>query len=289
MPIDHLYVARDDSTTIISRRRITVTGVGTRTSRWGGLEETVSVRQSLLPAVTPGRAAAVVVPPGLTAGALWLAGVGTELVVGAGAAVFLAGAYLTPWLARLRPAAKRDGQQGDQPFRTLFDRPEQQLFEQTLDVARRITETWPELSGLVDHRDAVWALNQALWDMADLLSAHQEVRRIAEALEAQGTGDTPIADAVSHNLAGQLTTARERLRRIDDEMTSRMTALEAAESAGRRFVREIRLIQTLRETAQSLSTEPAEPMTDTGAELAERTTAVIDAYRELSPDFNPRQ
>ncbi|XVV09185.1 hypothetical protein ACQP2X_30605 [Actinoplanes sp. CA-131856] len=287
MPIDDLYVARDDTTTIVSRRRFRVGGTRSSTARWGGVEETVSVRQSPLPALTPRGFAAVVVPPGLTVGALWLAGVGAEIVVGAGVAVFLAGAYLNPLLSRLRPAAKRARPPADQPFRTLFDEPERQRFGQALDVARALSATWPELAGLVDRREAVWALNQALWDIADLLAGHQEIRRLAESLDREGAGGGPLTGELSRTLAGQLAEARGRLRRLDDEVTSRIAALETAESAGRGLVREMRLIEAMREAARSLGEQPAAPAVDPGAELAERTTAVIDAYRELSPDFRP--
>jgi hypothetical protein len=291
MPIGRLYVVRDDDTTIVSRHRLRVAGLGLRTSRCGGWEETVSVRQNVLPAPAFGRAAAVVLPPALSAGALWIAGARPEIVVGAGAAVFLAGAYLMPMLARLRPAAKQDGPKedgraADAPFRTLFDRPERHRFAQTLDLAKRITDAWPALSGLIDRRETERALNQALWDIADLLSRQQDVRRIAETLQAQSADGTPLADAVSRELGDQVAKARERLRRLELEVASRMAALETVEAAGRRFVREQRLIQTLRETGQFLNTQVAEPPTDAGAELAERTTAVLEAYRELSQDLH---
>jgi hypothetical protein len=150
----------------------------------------------------------------VTATALGLAGIAPELTVGAAVAVFLVGAYLTPLLARFRSGAKPVRESRDQPFRTLFDQAERHRFEQVLDAARQITDTWPDLAGLIDRRDAVWALNQALWDLADLLSAHQEVRRIAESLEAQNAQDPPLSDGVSHDLAAQM-----RARRGTDSKT----------------------------------------------------------------------
>ena len=109
------------------------------------------------------------------------------------------------------------------------------------------------------------------------------------AAQSQGTADIAnlSSDSYQQGLATQLTTARERLRRLDGEVATRVAALEDVEVAGRRFVREMRLIQTLREAARSLSEQPPEPTEDTGSELAKRTTAVLDAYRELSPEFRP--
>ncbi len=284
MPIDRLYVARDDSTTIISRQRLRVAGPRLAVSRWGGVEESVSERQRILPAPSLLRAASVVLPPGVMTGALWLAGTGLDIAFCAGAATFFAGAYLIPLAQKLRRTAPRD-QGGAAPFRALFDAQEREQFDETLDVARRVAETWPALSGLIDERDAQWALNEALWDLAVILGRRQDTRRIVESLEGHRTEDLSPTGRLGDSLAGQLSKAVATLGRLDADIAARRASIASAEATGRRFVREQALIQDLRQASRSLDAEPAESTgVDAASELADRTAAVIDAYRELSSD-----
>ena len=284
MPIQRLYVARDDNTTIVSLRRLRVTGPGMVVTRWGGIEESVSASQTILPAPSLKQAAAVLLPPGLTATAFWAAGAGSEATIGAGTAVLFVGAYLWPLLQRkLRPADARPRNTGDAPFRTLFDEQERRLFQETLDVAERITDTWPDLEGLIDQRDAEWSLNQALWDLADLLARRQQVRRILASLESQKTEHLRPDSTASAGLAANLTRARTTLQRLENEAAARRASLADAQAAGTRFVHEQRTLKALQESSESLTALPVESTrADIGAELAERTAAVLQAYQELS-------
>ena len=281
MPIDRLYVARDDTTTIVSRRRIRVAGPGLAVSRWGGVEESVSERQSILPAPSLLRAATVVLPPGAVTAALWLAGTGPDITFLAGAATFFAGAYLIPLVGKRRRAAPRS-----EGFGALFDAPEREQFDQALEVARRVTETWPALSGLIDQRDAQWALNEALWELAVILGRRQDARRIVESLEGHRTDELSPTSELGESLAGQLAKAVAALGRLDADIAARRASIASAEETGRRFVREQELIRKLREASRSLDAQPADAAgVDAASELADRTAAVIEAYRELSEDY----
>ncbi|MEV6344683.1 hypothetical protein [Actinoplanes sp. NPDC051851] len=308
MPIDRLFIARDAKSTIVSLRRLRVTGEDMTVSRWGGIEARESAAQTVHPAPSGARPAVALLPPVLATGVLWAAGVTPGLAVGAGGVLFFALAYLDPVLRARRQAktvpraeqsgTDRDGTdrggieqggadqggagRGGALFRTLFDEPERRRFQDALTVAESVAGTWPALAGLIDERDARWALNQALWDLADVLARHQDIRRILAALEEYADDDLPRAQ---RDVTEQLTTARAALRRLDEQIASREASLAAAERAGRRLDRERRLDETLRESAASIDIQAVgSPGVDTAGELAEQTDAVVQAYRELAAE-----
>jgi len=201
-----------------------------------------------------------------------------ELAIGS-AAVF---GYLAAWplLARLlRPRGEYERAISDDAGRADLARARA--------AVHRITVAWPHLGALVDEA-AQPTLDEALWYLAADLLQRAEVRAARAEIE-QVLADLPEGDpertalssragdlgAIDQRLDATVATQVERLERLADECARHLIAQatqERMESATRR--------------ADSLlgagAAEPATPATpDPAAELAERTSAVLGAYREL--------
>ncbi len=72
---------------------------------------------------------------------------------------------------------------------------ERATFDGALDLADRISDTWPELGGLVDPGDADVLLGGALWDLSGVLVRRQQLRRVLSDLDRSGYDDLPAGDA----------------------------------------------------------------------------------------------
>lgn len=107
----------------------------------------------------------------------------------------------------------------------------------------------------------------------------------------------PDFAAASDEIAGearyQLGAARAAHAEIEAELVRREASLRRAEEAGRDFIREqdmrraIRAAERSLRVAPPLGLPPAPPVQDAGADLAEHTRSVLDAYRELTAVLRP--
>jgi hypothetical protein len=287
-----LYVARDARVLVVSRQHLRTAGGRTAHRRWPGVLETSSATPDPEPPHSWKGAMAVGLPPLVSIAALPLLGVPIAASVGVGFLVFFGSAYLTP-LFRRRSA--RRAAEATTPAltsvsdtaRLLFDADERASFERALAAADRISDTWPELAGLVDPADAEPMLGAALWDLSGLLVRRQEVRRVLAGLDRPEYVDLPPGDA-ARDLEAHRSEAAALLAGIDADIARREASLTAAETAGRDFVRERDARLAVAEAARALrglTAEPAalpDPSEDGAAELAERTETVLAAYRELT-------
>jgi hypothetical protein len=286
-----LYVARDARVLVVSRQPLRTVGGRTVTRRWPGVLESSSATPDPEPPRTLKGAAVVGVPPLVTFAALPLVGVPITFAVGAGMLVFLGAAYLAPLLRRrmAKGTAVPALTSGSDNARLLFDAEERACFEQALAAADRISDTWPELDGLVDPADADPMLGAALWDLSGLLARRQEVRRVLIGLDRPEYADLPAGDA-ARELETHRSEAAALLAGIDADIARREASLAAAETAGRDVVREREARRAVAEAARALRGLTPDPelapdtSEDTAAELAERTETVLAAYRELTAD-----
>ncbi|GGK88217.1 hypothetical protein [Mangrovihabitans endophyticus] len=167
----------------------------------------------------------------------------------------------------------------------LWASAERAAFARVMDVARRIRRTWPDLAGMIDPQVADHDLTRALDELAALLARRQEIRRLRAELADAARADLPPGSSAMIALAER----RDRVEQLWQETgvtANRMlSAVDAAALAGESWIREQRLRQTTRDADLMLSRITAgiaQPAAESGAELAERTAAVVAAYRELA-------
>jgi hypothetical protein len=166
----------------------------------------------------------------------------------------------------------------------LVAREERAAYERALVVSRRIRRTWPALGDLVDPADADRTLTRALEELAALMARRQQIRRLRTELREASPGTVPPDSPAVQALTAQRDRV-ERLWRATGAQANRMlSSIDAAAMAGESLIREQRLQQTAREAERvitRLALTGAAPAIPAGPELAERTAAVIAAYREL--------
>ena len=173
---------------------------------------------------------------------------------------------------------------GDDAF-VLHAAEERIAYGRALEVARRVRATWPALRHMIDAEQADLDLTAALRDLAGIMARRQQIRRLREELGSASRHDLPADSPAVQALAEQRLRV-EGLWRSSAEAANRILAsINAAALAGENLIREQRIGETARaaELAISRLTAVAAPA-DSGPALAERTAAVIAAYRELAAD-----
>ena len=271
-----LYVAHDDKLVIVSRLPLEVVGGRGLSFGWGSVVE-------VTPAEQPGDQRPLTgVPYGLgiifgivgvlllLGGAPW-GGLLVLLGVAAGGGTALYG-----W--RRRPgviSAPRLGSDREQ-HHVLFDDRDRKMFSDAIDLCQRTSETWPALGALIDVPMAERQLAQALFDLAGALERRQELRELhAELAKHDG----------AFELAPRMVKATSALAEVDDEVAQRLATLNTVAVAGEELIRDQEIDALAREADEALarltSAGPA-IVADAGSELAERTEAVLRAYRELT-------
>ncbi|GGQ78996.1 hypothetical protein [Couchioplanes azureus] len=161
---------------------------------------------------------------------------------------------------------------------------ERAAYGRALVVARRVRGTWPQLRHMIDAEDADRSLTAALRELAAIMNRRQQIRRLREELGAAADHNLPADSPAVQALAEQRLRV-EGLWRSSAAAANRILAsINAAALAGENLIREQRVGETAREAELAISrlaVAGAAPA-DSGPELAERTAAVIAAYRELA-------
>lgn len=298
-----LYVARDENLTVVSRGRVRMGGAHRVDHPWGALVERagapalreratasqdrvtdtqglVSRPQKRVTAVgsqSKRRALAaiadatfVVVPPVL-AGSITAAFAPVEVGYGVGGCLLLAtSALVQPLRRRLTSRGPRAGR-----HETRVLTSERSALHRAINLADRISETWPALGSMVDIPDAEHALSEALWEIADLLFRRQTLTSILADLSRPEFAAQP-----SGELTAQLRATKEALSELDVDLARREASLRRADEAGRDFLRE----QDMRHAIKAAEDELTTPvlLSDAGTHLADQTRSVLEAYRELT-------
>lgn len=162
-------------------------------------------------------------------------------------------------------------------------RRERPAFERAIVTARRIRRTWPALSGMIDPVTAGHALTGALDDLATVLVRRQEILRLRDGLAGVREEDIPADSPAKLALNDQRERVGQLLRETSEQAGHILSAIEATARAGEAFLREQHLGDTVRQAELVLSSlSVSAPSAGSGTELAERTGAVISAYRDLS-------
>ncbi|WP_133872466.1 hypothetical protein [Paractinoplanes brasiliensis] len=169
--------------------------------------------------------------------------------------------------------------------RVLLTEQERAVFRRAAGVSRRIRRTWPGLPGMIDPETADVALTRALDDLGAVLVRRQELRRLRAGLEEVGDRGVPADSPAVLALAAQRERAAELWRETGEQANRILRSLDRAALAGEAFLREREIGETARQAElvlAGLADRPGALAADAGPELAERTAAVITAYRELA-------
>lgn len=167
--------------------------------------------------------------------------------------------------------------------RVLWTVPERAAFYDALESARRVRATWPALGGMIDPVTADRALTRALAELAEVLEQRQELRRLRADLA--GVRDAGIPADSPARLAADVQRGRaDEAWRVAGETANRILgSIDVAARAGEGFIRERQVAATARHAERTLArVTGAGTVAGSGPELADRTEAVIAAYRDLA-------
>jgi len=171
----------------------------------------------------------------------------------------------------------------DDRARVLWAPEERVAFERAVVVSHRIRRTWPSLRDMIDPVAADRVLTLALDDLAALMGRRQEVRRLRAELARVGSQDVPADSPALHALVAQQARVERLWAETGAQANRILGSINAAAVAGETFLRE----QQIGAAARAAEAVLAEltlgpPPAEHGPELADRTEAVITAYRELA-------
>jgi hypothetical protein len=162
---------------------------------------------------------------------------------------------------------------------------ERSAYEKALVVARRIRRTWPALERMIDPVDAEATLARALDDLAAIMSRRQEIRRLRAELHDTDHRDLPADSPAVRALLEQRARVDALWRETGGSANRILASINAAAVAGDNLVREQRIGATADRADAALAQLTAAGRArsvEAGPDLAERTAAVVTAYRELA-------
>ncbi|MET8148029.1 hypothetical protein ACIBSW_13940 [Actinoplanes sp. NPDC049668] len=165
----------------------------------------------------------------------------------------------------------------------LYAAEERAAFERAVVVSRRVRGTWPALRHMIDPDEADRNLSSALEQLAAVMSRRQQIRQLRAELAGAAPHGLPAGSPAVRALAEQRLRVEGLWRSTAGEANRILASINAAALAGENLLREQRIGETAREAELAISRLTADPASsDAGPELAERTAAVIAAYRELA-------
>ncbi|MCA2219408.1 hypothetical protein [Jidongwangia harbinensis] len=167
----------------------------------------------------------------------------------------------------------------------LVARAERTAYQQALVLSRRVRRTWPALGDLIDPADADRTLTRALDELAALMARRQQIRRLRADLAGVDHAALPADSAAVLALDAQRHRVDALWRETGGAANRMLAGLTTAALAGENLIREQRVHRTAREAELAISrlaVAGPRPVVPAAPELAERTAAVIAAYRDLA-------
>ncbi|GAA2599986.1 hypothetical protein GCM10010399_33490 [Dactylosporangium fulvum] len=223
---------------------------------------------------------------------------GGAFVVAAGVAITVS-AVFTPWVGvpmgvaavvyighRYVSGEAALTERWDQRHRMLRRGPEAEVFRRGFRAARIALTTWPQLRSLTRVDSPRQEIAGSLWALAGLLRDHAALREQVDSLE-RARLDLPAGVALHGELAERLAVVEASRLPVHAEIERRLAALETLAAECTRFVQDEETLRKAHEAVRQADrllgriTPPVTTPPDGTRELAERTRAVIGAYREL--------
>ncbi|BFU46230.1 hypothetical protein [Krasilnikovia sp. MM14-A1004] len=197
----------------------------------------------------------------------------------------IAGLVVVGWVqARAARAGVLATPRNDQAH-VLLAREERIAYERAVAVSHRIRRTWPDLRALIDPVDADRTLARGLEQLAALLARRQEIRVLRDELIEAARMELPHGSPAAEALAAQRSRVEELWRDTGLTANRMLRSIAAAAHTGETLLREQQVGRTARDAELAISRLAAVGATgpsEAGPELAERTAAVVEAYRELA-------
>lgn len=276
-----MYVGADRDKVVVSPNPIKLRSGRARRHTHGSWTELIPVRPSGRSRDERVRTASQVALTLLILGAL-ITGLGIPWYVVSAAATATVG-----WLVAHQSRAARTAifaPPRGEGSHVLHSARERTAYVRALETARRVRATWPALQHMIDPAEADRALTAALHDLAAVLARRQELRRLRDELAGAARHDLPADSPAVLAWHAQQQRAEQLWTESRDHANHILAGIDAAARAGENLIREQRLHTTARaaELAISRLTAATPPPSTAAPELAERTAAVIAAYRELS-------
>lgn len=280
-----VWIARDPSTTAVALRPVEISSRPSRHG-WGNIID-LTPGQPMTAKAADRRAKFQLILVSLGAlyfcgnggGAYWwlillVAGVLTMAIFSASAKAEQPGKVVTPDLHRYPDV-----------HRLLTGAPERGEFDRLLRLAERVGKTLPALKHLVDPNEAGGLLAQALWDGAKNLARKEEIRAVRDDLKRHAQERSDEMSRSRLDLLQQQQRASTLWSEVNEELDKLRSHLTAAAEAGEAFIRDRDLDETLSRTEKALAQLSIDdPSNSSGAseQLADETSAVVQAYRELN-------
>jgi hypothetical protein len=275
-----LHIGVDAEKIVVSPDRIRARTGRARRQRAGSVVETLPV-----PPSGRGRELRVTflarlsLPVILLSAVLYAAGLPWWLLLGASA-----GALGLVWRRDHRAAQPAVFEVPRDPAARVLRTPQERAaYSRAVAVARRVRRTWPALPGMIDPAVADHSLTHALDDLATLLVRRQEIRRLRTGLSGVRQRAVPADSPAVQALATQRDRAEELWLATGEQANRILRGIDAAALAGETFLQEQQIGRTARQAGLVLSRLTAvPPPAEAAPDLADRTQAVLDAYRELA-------
>ncbi|MFG1903167.1 hypothetical protein [Micromonospora carbonacea] len=281
----HLWIATDAETTTVAQCKLRMSG---RTnSRRVGRITILSPGEPISPKAAEKRIGFQLLL--IAAGASYLCCWGSQIHWG----LILAGAVILTAFALSASANAKKPSTVVTPslhlhpdrHRILVAHQDRRSFNDLLILTERIDKTLPALAGLVDSKNAAALVTQSLWEGAGFLVRRQEIRSVRESL---GRHEGHSIGAPSRSRL-DLRSQQQRADALWDEAKKDLKRLKfhltATAEAGEAFIRDRELDDTLQRTEEALdrlSVDGSHAGAYAGEQLADETTAVLTAYRELN-------
>lgn len=199
----------------------------------------------------------------------------------AGVAVAAAGLGVTAWLGWRRYTwVAEQWTEGHQVLTHYDDR---DVIKRAASNVRYTATTWPQLRAHVDLDDPAPVLVGQLWDLTVLVGERASVRELLQRLQMAGHG-LPEGTTTATELADRITRTETDLDRLTADIDQRRTQLWRLAKEVGAFVGEQEALaraNAMIHDADQRRGLPA-PAANAVGELADHTSAVLAAYRELT-------
>ena len=177
--------------------------------------------------------------------------------------------------------------------RTLDHYDDKSLFSRALSAAKTILASWPHILPLVQLGVPRDELAASLWSLTGLLSNRAELRTQQQSLQ-RARLDLPDGAAVGRDVEDRLARVDASLAELERGIKRRVDSLEAFARECVEFIRTEQAIARAREAVRRADLSlgqippPSTAAPDAGEDVAERTQAIMQAYRQLSTEQDRR-
>jgi hypothetical protein len=200
----------------------------------------------------------------------------------AGVAVTAAGLGVTLWQALRRYT--RVAHQWTEGHLVLTHYDDRAVVQDAAKNVRYTATVWPQLHVHVELDDPAPMLARRLWDLALLVGQRAATRELRQQLVAAGRG-VPDGTRTAAELAKRIVRTDNDLVQLNADIDRRRANLWRLANEVSEFVTEQQALARANAMIRDVDRRhslPPPAATDTAGELAEHTTAVLAAYRELT-------